>query len=148
MRTQTYSRVVLLLATLIFPVISQADDIKIENAWVRSTAPGQKVAGAFMDITAHKDMELISGATPVAELVELHYMRMDGGMMEMRELESIKLPKDKTVSLKPGGLHAMLIGLKKQIKPGDRVPVTLTFKDGDGKEESMSITVEAFSHRN
>lgn len=56
-------------------------------------------------------------------------MKINGDMMEMPELDSIQLPKGKTVSLEPGGLHAMLIGLKAQIKPGNSVPVTLTFKD-------------------
>lgn len=147
MRIQIHSRTILLLAALAFPVISQADDVKVENARVLSTVPGQKVAGAFMDITVSKDMELIAGETPIAELVELHFMKMDGDTMEMRALKSVELPKGKTISLEPGGLHAMLIGLRTQIKAGDRVPMTLTFKDRKGKREKISITLEAFSPR-
>lgn len=147
MRTQIHSGVVLLLAAVVCPTVSQAGDIKIENAWVRATAPGQKVAVAFMDITANKDMELISGATPAADQVELHFMRMNGDIMEMRELDSIQIQKGKTVSLEPGGLHAMLIGLKTPIKAGNSVPVTLTFKDGSEKNESISITLKALTSK-
>ncbi|ODU99133.1 MAG: hypothetical protein ABT23_14345, partial [Thiobacillus sp. SCN 63-57] len=117
------------------------------HAWVRATAPGQKVAGAFMEITADRDMELVAGTTPRADHVELHFMRMDDGVMEMRELESIKLPKGETVSLKPGGLHAMLIGLTSQVVAGEKVPMTLTFRDSQGKQENVGITLDTASPR-
>jgi copper(I)-binding protein len=34
------------------------------------------------------------------------------------------------VTLKPGGLHVMLIGLKQPLEPGDMVDLALTFEDG------------------
>ncbi len=120
---------------------------QVENAWARPTVPGQQVAGAFMDITAERDLELVAGATPVAAAVELHFMRMDGERMEMRELQSIRLPAGKTVSLEPGGLHAMLIGLTSQIEAGDRIPMTLTFKNSQGEQGSIDITLDAISPR-
>jgi copper(I)-binding protein len=125
--------------------MSWASDVKIDNAWVRATAPGQNVAGAFMEITADRDMELVAGTTPRADHVELHLMRMDGGVMEMRELDSIKLPKGKTVSLTPGGLHVMLIGLTSQIQAGEKVSVTLAFRDKLGEQENVSIALDAVS---
>ncbi len=136
-----------LLAALTFAVGAQAADVKIENAWVRATVPGQKVAGAFMDITAARDMELVAGATPVAQSVELHFMRMDGGTMEMRELKSIKLPKGKTVSLAPGGLHAMLIGLKAPLKAGASVPLSLTVSDAAGKRSQIDVSLDVPASR-
>ncbi len=145
MRTRNHSCVSLFLAALVFPVLSWASDVKIDNARVPATAPGQNVASAFMEITADRDMELVAGTTPRADHVELHFMRMDGGVMEMRELESIKLPKGKTVSLDPGGLHAMLIGLTSQIQVGEKVPMTLTFRDSRGEQETISITLDAVS---
>lgn len=147
MRTYRHPRVFLLLAALACPVWSWAGDVKIDNAWVRATAPGQKVAGAFMEITADRDLELVAGTTPRADHVELHFMRMDGGVMEMRELESIKLPKGKTVSLEPGGLHAMLIGLTSQVMAGEKVPLTLTFRNSQGEQENIGITLDAVSPR-
>src|SRR3569832_1267501 len=147
MRSRRHPHAFLLLAALACPVWSWAGDVKIDHAWVRATAPGQKVAGAFMAITADRDMELVAGTTPRADHVELHFMRMDGGVMEMRELESIKLPKGETVSLEPGGLHAMLIGLTSQVVAGEKVPMTLTFRDIQGKQENIGITQDAVSPR-
>src|SRR3569833_1645806 len=106
MRSRRHPHAFLLLAALAFPVWSWAGDVKNDHAWVRATAPGQKVAGAFMEITADRDMKLVAGTTPRADHVELHFMRMDGGVMEMRELESIKLPKGGAGGRGPGGRRA------------------------------------------
>ena len=133
----------LLGLTLAIPAL--ADSVKIENAWVRVTAPGQKVAGGFMDLTADADMTLIGGSSPVSREFELHFMRMQDGVMEMRQMQEIKLPKGKTVSLEPGDLHVMFIGLKSQIKPGQKVPMTLIVKDADGKQQKLAVQAEARS---
>ena len=133
----------LLGLTLAIPAL--ADSVKIENAWVRVTAPGQKVAGGFMDLTADADMTLIGGSSPVSREFELHFMRMQDGVMEMRQMQEIKLPKGKTVSLEPGDLHVMFIGLKSQIKPGQKVPMTLIVKDADGNQQKLAVQAEARS---
>ena len=120
-----------------------ADTVKIENAWVRATAPGQKVAGGFLDLTADADMKLVGGSSPASDSLELHMMKMDGGVMIMRQIPEIALPKGKKVNLKPGGLHIMFIGLKQQIKEGERVPVSLTVLDSAGKEQQLQLEAQA-----
>ena len=131
----------ILLAGLSAPAF--ADAVKVENAWVRATAPGQKVAGGFLDLTADADMKLVGGSSPASNNLELHMMRMDGGVMEMRQVPDIALPKGKTVNLKPGGLHIMFIDLKQQIREGDKVPVTLTVKNAAGKEQQIQVEAQA-----
>jgi copper(I)-binding protein len=132
---------VLMCLTLATPAL--ADTVKVDNAWVRATAPGQKVAGGFMKLTADADMTLTGGESPVSKAFELHTMSMDNGVMVMRQVNEIALPKDKTVSLEPGGLHVMFIGLKRQIKPGEKVPVTLNVKGGDGKIQVLKVDATA-----
>ncbi|MBI5329322.1 MAG: copper chaperone PCu(A)C [Betaproteobacteria bacterium] len=132
-----------LSAALLTATPALAEGVKVENAWVRATAPGQKVAGGFMDLTADADMVLTGGSSPVSRGFELHFMRMENGVMEMRPMKEIPLPKGKTVSLEPGALHVMFIGLKGQIKTGDKVPVKLTIKGKDGKETLLELTAEA-----
>jgi len=134
----------MLLIGCLLATSALADSVRIENAWVRATAPGQKVAGGFMDLTADADMTLVGGKSPISSNLELHFMRMENGVMEMRLLPEIKLPKGKTVSLEPGDLHVMFIGLKKQIKPGQIVPITLIVKGADGKEQHLTVQAEAY----
>jgi hypothetical protein len=131
-----------LLSGWLIAVPALADSVKIDNPWVRATAPGQKVAGGFMNLTADADMALVGGSSPISNSVELHFMRMENGVMEMRQLKEIKLPKGKMVTLEPGDLHVMFIGLKHQVKPGQKVPMTLVVKAADGKEQKIAVEAE------
>jgi hypothetical protein len=117
-----------LLLTLLLASPVLADSVKVENAWIREPAPGQAVVGGFMDLTSDKDASLIQAASPAVGKVELHEMKMQGDVMQMREVKTIDLPKGKTVKLEPGGLHLMLYQSKKPLKAGDKVPLTLTIK--------------------
>jgi len=135
----------MLLTGCLLATSALADNVKIENAWVRATAPGQKVAGGFMELTADADMTLVGGSSPVSREFEFHFMRMENGVMEMRQMQEIKLPKGKTVSLEPGDLHVMFIGLKSQIKSGQKVPMTLIVKGADGKQKKLAVQAEARS---
>lgn len=136
-------KTVLALSALLFACPALADTVKVENAWVRATAPGQKVAGAFMDLTADADMALVAAASPAAKVTELHTMAMDNGVMVMRPVKEVTLPKGKGVSLKPGGLHIMLIDLNGQVMAGSKTPVTLTVRGADGKEQKLTVELEA-----
>ena len=118
-----------------------ADNVKIDNAWARATAPGQKVAAAFANLTADSDMRLVRAESPVAETVELHTMAMENGVMIMRQVPAIDLPKGRMVSLKPGGLHIMLIGLKTPLKAGEKIPLRLLLA-GERKETVLDIQAE------
>jgi acyl-CoA synthetase (AMP-forming)/AMP-acid ligase II len=78
-----------------------------------------------MQLQSAQDAKLLSAQSPVAGVVEVHEMAMDGGVMKMRAVPSLALPAGKAVELKPGGYHVMLMDLKGQVKDGDTVPVTL-----------------------
>ncbi|PIX97094.1 MAG: hypothetical protein CO126_12595 [Hydrogenophilales bacterium CG_4_9_14_3_um_filter_63_34] len=130
-----------MLLALALPAL--ADTVKVDNAWVRATAPGQQIAGGFMNLTADADMVLVGGSSPVSKTFELHFMRMENGVMAMRQMKEIALPRGKTVSLEPGGLHVMFIGLKGQIRPGQKVPMTLLVRGVDGRERKLAVAAEA-----
>lgn len=132
-----------LLLLALFSTTALADNVQVDQPWVRATAPGQKVAGGFMTLTADADMALVGGQSPVSKYVELHFMKMENGVMEMRELKEIPLPKGQAVSLEPGGMHVMFIDLKQQIRDGQKVPLTLTVRGADGKERKMAVELAA-----
>ncbi len=133
----------LLLAVLLAsPAL--AADIKVENAWIREPAPGQAVLGGFMDLTSNQDASLVQAESPAVAKIELHEMKMQGDVMQMREVKAIELPKGKTVKLEPGGLHLMLFQPKKPLRAGDKVPFTLTVKSS-GKIEKLNATAEVRS---
>ncbi|MFV0680247.1 copper chaperone PCu(A)C [Ottowia sp.] len=132
----------LLATTAAFAAQAQ---VTISEPWVRGTVPSQKATGAFMKIEAAQDVRLISATSPVAGVVEIHEMTMDGNVMKMRQLkDGLPIAKGQTAELKPGGHHVMLMDLKQQVKDGDQVPVTLTFENvADKKPFTQQITAPA-----
>lgn len=122
----------------------QTAEVRIEQAWIRGTVPGQSSTGAFMNLTAPSNVRLVDGHTPVAGAVEIHEMAMDGYVMRMRQISSIDLKAGKKTELKAGGHHLMLTSLKQRLEGGQTVPLTLVFEDGAGTrfEKSVDITVK------
>lgn len=109
----------------------QARKLTIQHPWSRETAAGQAVGGGFMTISNQGASEdrLVSGTSPVAAEVQLHTMTMDGGVMRMRQVEGgIAVPAHGKLELKPGSFHIMFMGLKRQLRQGERFPVTLRFQ--------------------
>lgn len=119
-----------------------AGAVVARNAWVRPTVPGQTVAAAYMEITAQEAASLIAVRSPISPKVEIHFMKMDGDIMRMRELKKLDLPKNTAVSLAPGGYHLMLTRLKKPIQAGDVLPLTLVIKTQQ-KRELLTINAIA-----
>ena len=117
--------------------------VEVKDPWVRATVAQQKATGAFMQLTAKNDSKLVEARSPVAGVVEIHEMAMDKDVMKMRQIPGLALPAGKTVDLKPGGYHVMLMDLKGQVKEGDTVPFTLVFEGKDGKRESIEIKAPA-----
>lgn len=127
-------RIAFALASLSLAAAAHAQ-VTLTDPWVRATVPQQKATGLFMHIDATQDVRLVSGQSPVAGVVEIHEMVMDGDVMKMRHMPAgLEIAKGRTMSLKPGSYHVMLMELKQQIKGGDTVPVTLTFEDIDSKK--------------
>jgi len=73
---------------------------------------------------------LISASTDAAGAAELHEVKHESGVMKMRPVKSIPVPAGGKVELKPGGYHIMLLNLKHDLKPGEKIPVTLKFEHG------------------
>ncbi|MES3009353.1 MAG: copper chaperone PCu(A)C [Pseudomonadota bacterium] len=130
-----------LFATLIglFTTLANAQNVEVKDAWVRPTVAGQKGTGGFMKITAKTPLTLVGVSSPVAGVAEVHEMKMDGDVMRMRAVPSLALPAGKTVELKPGGFHLMLMDLKQPLAKDSTVPVTLLFKDAQGKPSELAL---------
>ena len=128
-----------LLAFALLPFAAQAD-VSVSDAWVRGTVPGQKVTGAFMQITSAADTSLVAVTSPVAKVVEIHSMSHEGGVMKMRRIEAIPVPAGKPVELGPGGYHVMLMDVSQPLKEGEQVPLTLTFADKAGNRTTQSVS--------
>lgn len=114
---------------------------KVEGAWVRSSVAGQQGTGAFMKLTAKDSAQLVGVSTPVAGVAQVHEMKLEGEVMRMRAVGKLDLPAGRTVELKPGGYHIMLLDLKRPLAQGSTVPMTLSFRDARGQEAKLELKV-------
>jgi copper(I)-binding protein len=135
--THTLRTAALALALLHLPAWAQTT---VTDAWVRGTVAQQKATGAFFQISNPAGGKLLSASSPAAGVVEIHEMSMDGSTMKMRALPSgLDLPVGKTVALKPGGYHLMLLDLKAPLKAGESVDLSLVVEGKDGKKETVAV---------
>jgi copper(I)-binding protein len=129
----------LTLAALLFAAFPVMAQVTVKDPWVRATVSAQKATGAFMQITSAQDARLVEARSPVAGVVEVHEMVMEKDVMKMRAVKGLDLPAGKTVELKPGGYHVMLMDLKEQMKEGATVPVTLVIEGKDKKRSTIEV---------
>lgn len=114
--------------------------VQVKDPWVRATVTQQKATGAFMQLTSPVAGQLLSASSPAAAVVEIHEMAMDGNVMKMRPLPAgLDLPAGRAVELKPGGLHIMLMDLKRPLAAGDVVPIVLKVQARGGKVETLEV---------
>ena len=116
--------------------------VEARAAWVRGTVSGQTTAGAYMKLTSDRRASLLGAESPAAGRAEIHEMSMEGNVMRMRPVPRLELPPGKTVELRPGGHHMMLVDLKRPLKKGDLVPIRLKVELSDKTVKTIQVLAE------
>jgi len=134
----------LLAASLMFSasvLAGAADNVSVQDPYVRLAPPNAPATGAFMVIknNGDKDVKVVKADNPVSKVTELHTHLNEGGVMKMRPVPSIEVKAKGEAVLKPGGLHVMMIDIKTPMKEGDVVPITLSFDDGSTKQVDAKV---------
>ncbi|AWU96623.1 copper chaperone PCu(A)C [Azospirillum ramasamyi] len=119
----------------------KAGPIDIGHPWARATAPSAPNGVGYLSLTntGTEEDRLVAASTPVAEKAELHTHLNENGVMKMREVPYIAIAPGETMKLAPGGLHVMLLGLKKPLVKGEQVPLTLRFEKAGTVDVELSI---------
>jgi copper(I)-binding protein len=103
--------------------------ITVQEAWMRATPPGAKIAAGYLVIrNAGAADRLVGASSAAAERVETHVTVREGDIMRMREVKGYDVLANGTLELKPGGAHLMFVNLKAPLKEGTTVPATLRFQ--------------------
>jgi len=129
---------VLSLAPLFWHGLAAAADyhlgaLQITEPWARATPEGVSSGAAYMTVmnAGPKAERLNCVSSDAATKCEIHEMSMDGGVMRMRPVEGgLEIKPGETVTLKPGGFHMMLTGLKAPLRQGKTLEVTLQVDNG------------------
>ncbi|MFI5370674.1 MAG: copper chaperone PCu(A)C [Candidatus Eisenbacteria bacterium] len=116
--------------------------IAVTDAWARATPAASTVGAAYMRLASADGDRLIGVAVPpsVASAAELHEVVTDSlGRMQMRPVTGIDLPAGRTIELRPGGWHVMLVGLTRPLAAGGSIVVRLRFEKA--AELAVRVTV-------
>ncbi len=137
---RTFAAVLLIASTSLHA--QEGKPIVVGKAVARATVGKQPNGAAFLQIEnrGKTDDALLSAASPAAARVEIHTMSMDGDVMKMRALDRLEIKAGQAVAMKPGsGAHLMLMGLKKPLVAGERIPVTLNFRQAGKVEVTAEV---------
>jgi copper(I)-binding protein len=116
--------------------------IKIEQPWARATPGGAKVGGGYMTIvnTGSEADRLVGGSLPQAGKVEIHEMKMDGDVMQMRPVPGgLEIKPGQKVELAPNGYHVMFMDLREPFKQGEKLKGQLRFEKAGAIDVEYSV---------
>jgi copper(I)-binding protein len=108
----------------------------MQNSMQNMSDVNSAVYLTIVNNTAQAD-RLTGAATDAAAAVEIHETTMENDVMSMHPVDGIDIAAGESVSLAPGGLHIMLIGLQRNLIAGEKLDLTLTF------EKAGQVSVEA-----
>jgi periplasmic copper chaperone A len=105
-------------------------DLTIDSPWARATPKGSPVGAGYLTIKNDgAAADRLTGVTVDFATVQVHEMKLTGGVMQMREISGgLEIPAHKTVTLAPNGNHLMFVDLKHPLAKGETVKATLTFE--------------------
>lgn len=140
-------RMSLIAASLVAALVQAASaqgakpSIEVTHAWARAMPKGARAGAAYITVVnkGTSDDRLLSASTPVAAQAQLHTTITDNGVMKMRPVSAIDVKPGATVTLKPGGLHMMLTGLKQPLSEGQSFLLTLTFAKAGKIETTVQV---------
>jgi len=116
-----------------------AAKVQAADVWARAAATGNSAAYMILRNGGEAADRLLKAESDVADAVELHKSTMDGGMMKMAPVENIEVPAKGQAKLEPGGLHVMLIGLKRELKAGEKIKLKLQFEKAGMQEVEAEV---------
>ena len=119
-----------------------AASLVVEEGYVREMPPGQTVSAAFMTLhnTTAKPIAIVGAASDAADQAEIHNHRHTADGMRMEKIIRLEIPAQGRQALQPGGYHLMLIGLKRPLKAGDTVGITLFDEMGKSYGAKLPVT--------
>ena len=127
----------------------RAGSLQISAATSRETPiPGAVAVGYLQVENTGKDDDVLLGASAaITTGIELHEMKTVDGQMQMRALgDGLPIPAGKTVALQSGGAHLMLLGVSRPLVAGEKIPMTLHFRNAG--DVPIELTVQPLAPQN
>ena len=135
-------RALLVIAlTLVASASVASDNLVISDAWVRATPPGKMMTAGYASIeNMSNDVITITGVSAeIAGHTSLHETRIERDRSTMRPVAQLSIKAGESVSLKPGGLHIMLMKLSEPLSDGQNIDICLELENNDSLCSAFSV---------
>jgi len=106
----------------------------VNQPWVRPARRAQ-TTNAYMNLTSTDGATLLAARSEAALQVSLRSSHSTAAT-------GLALPAKSEIALAPGHDHLRLTGLTRALKIGDRINITLTVRDDDGKLQEITVSAE------
>jgi hypothetical protein len=95
--------------------------------------PGDLPLAGYLVLTnpGERTRTLVGAHSPAFRDIEMHKSVDQSGVARMMMLERIAIAPGGQLAFGPGGYHLMLFDRTRVLQPGDEVPITLEFADGE-----------------
>lgn len=134
-------RAVVVVALALLSGAAEAGEIVIHDPWARASPGSAPNSAAYMvlEVTGDRPDRLLGGETPAAAEVQLHSHQMDDGVARMRQIDAVELAPGAPAVFEPGGLHLMLVDLRRPLVEGETVPIRLQFETAGAIEIEVPV---------
>jgi len=107
-------------------------ELVVSHAWVREAPPGASVQAGYMELhnNSSQTIKITAISSPEFASIEMHRMFTQDGMMRMQQQDTLNIPANGMLRLKPGGYHLMLLSPVSYLNAGDTVRFTLITASG------------------
>jgi len=114
-------------------------EVTLANAWLRPAPAGAAEAAVYVDIRSTEALELVGAHSPVARGAELVLVDPPDPDPEARRVVAkIPVAANHETRLAYLGSHVRLTGVTRDLVPGARIPVELTFADATGQRRTVA----------
>ena len=135
-------RALLVIAlTLVASASVASDNLVISDAWVRATPPGKMMTAGYASLeNVSKNVITITGVSAeIAGHTSLHETRIERDRSTMRPVAQLSIKAGERISLKPGGLHIMLMKLSESLSDGQSIDICLELENNDSLCSAFSV---------
>lgn len=129
----------LLLLSLAGNTYAGANEVMIDQVWVGESIPGQNSATLELNITAVKQARLINLSSEVTDKIEIHRVARHGGKMQAQVIPNLRLPAHRTTAFGSHQFFLIMVGLKKELNIGDKIPVSLVVEYSNSHRQTISV---------
>ena len=135
-------RALLVIALLFLTSASSASTgLIISDAWVRATPPGKMMSAGYASIEnqSNKAITVFGVSAEAAGHASLHETRIERDRSTMRPVAQLSIRAGERITLKPGGLHVMLMKLSEPLTDGQSIDICLKLENNEALCSAFSV---------